>query len=252
MRISLIVVLVSLTEKKLMTTRNRSLLPLAVVAMVIVGLAANVNAAIIAEYEFTSGSASSTGPLGSNIGFKDGIVDVDAAAFTSDRLEIQGVDTAGGALGGTVYTDPDAGRIATENWVTFTITVPSTQQINLTTLDFDYTEIEPASFLLGVYTSKTGFTEGDHLLGLYRAGTPGGTVTTNNGTSVDLSGAAFQNLSGETVEFRFLLGDDSGATSRIHVLDNIELVGDITPDPATMSLLALGGLGLLRRRRNRA
>lgn len=220
----------------------------AVVAMAIVGLAANANAATVAMYEFTSGSASSAGPLGSDIGFEAGIV---GAAFTGDRLEIQGVDTAGGAIGGTVYTDPDATRIADENWVTFTITVPSTQQINLTTLDFDYTEIDPASFLLGMYTSKTGFTEGDHLLGLFRAGTTAGTFTTNNGTSVDLSAAAFQNLSDETVEFRFLLGDDSGATSRIHVLDNIELVGDITliPEPSSATLLGLGGLALILRRR---
>lgn len=121
----------------------------------------------------------------------------------------------------------------------------------MTSLTFDYTEIDPASFLLGVYTSKTGFTEGEHLLGLYRSGTNTGTFADNNGSSVSLAGTAFQNLTDETVEFRFLLGDDSGATSRIHVLDNIKLNGTVTaiPEPTTAALLGLGGFALILRRR---
>ncbi len=175
----------------------------------------------IAEYLFTSGSTASTGPLGSSIGFEPGITGSDAS---SGDLRINGLQTTGAALGGTVYTDVDQGRIATENWVTFSIIVPSAQEIDLTSLDFDYTDINPAQFLLGVYSSKTGFTEDDHLLGLFPA--------TANSYSVDLSGTmSLQNLSGETIEFRFLLGDDSGSPTRIHVLDNITLSGVIT-DPA--------------------
>ncbi len=79
-----------------------------------------------------------------------------------------------------------------------------------------------------------GFTEGDHLAGLFRAGLPGGTFTDHVGSSVDLSGAAYQDLAGQTIEFRFLLGDGSTATSRIHALDNIRLRGTITSPAGTV------------------
>ena len=211
------------------------------------------NAATIAEYTFTSGSTASTGSLGSNIGFEAGIVNNDTALLNNNQLEIQGIDTSSVIdVGHTSYAAADKDEIDGQNWVTFTIAVSDTQELDLSSLTFDYTEIDPASFLLGVYTSKTGFTEGDHLLGLYRTGTSSGTFTDNNGTSVALSGITeLQGLTDETVEFRFLLGDDSGATSRIHVLDNIVLNGDVTavPEPSSTALLGLGGLALILRRR---
>ena len=195
-------------------------------------------AEIVAEYTFTGGSTASTGPLGSNIGFEAGITGSDTS-FAD--LRINGLQTTGAALGGAFYADTEGDRIATNNWVTFSITVPDTQVIDLTSLDFDYTEIEPASFLLGVYTSKTGFLAGNNLLGLYRAGTPGGTFTDNNGISLALSGvAALQGLTDETVEFRFLLGDDSGATSRIHVLDNLVLSGADASRPEGLTIRSQG------------
>lgn len=229
---------------------NKTALSLATTCLTAALTAIDTHAAVITSFDFTGGTLNSTGGSSSStIGFEAGITGSDTS---SGDLRIQGLQTAGGALGGSAYTSHDEDRIASENWITFSITVSDTQEIDLTSLNFDYTEIEPASFLLGVYTSKTGFTEGDHLLGLYRNGIPGGTFTTNNGTSVDLSGVtALQDLTDETVEFRFLLGDDSGATSRIHVLDNIVLNGDVTvvPEPSATALLGLGGLALVLRRR---
>ena len=225
--------------------KTTQFLPLAAIAGLVLALAPAAQAAIIAEYTFTSGSTASTGPLGSSIGGE-------AGDTSSDDFRVNGDQVGGGANGGTVYTDVDQIRINNANWVTFTIAVPDTQEIGLTSLDFDYTKIYPTSFLFGVYTSKTGFTEGAHLLGLFHAGTDSGTFTEHNGTSVDLSGiTALQGLTDETVEFRFLLGDDTGLNTRFHVLDNIGLVGDITavPEPATMSLLAIAGIALIRRRR---
>ena len=220
--------------------------------------AASANAVTIAEYTFTSGSTASTGPLGSNIGFEAGIT---GSSTAGDELSIHGGQTAGSQNSGPDYDDVDQDRIATANWVTFTIAVSATQEIDLTSLDFDYTEIDPAAFLLGVYTSKTGlttgFTEGDHLLGIFDATTTAGplpntTFTDNNNTSVNLSGITeLQGLTDETVEFRFLLGDSSGSSSRIHVLDDIVLNGTVTavPEPSSTALLGLGGLALILRRR---
>jgi hypothetical protein len=133
--------------------------------------------------------------------------------------------------------------------VTFSIEVSAAQEIDLTSLTFNYDAILPAQFTFGVYTSKTGFTavgSGDHLLGLLT------NTASSYSTPLDLSGiGSLQNLTNETVEFRFLLGDDSGATSRIHVLDNIVLNGDVTavPEPSSTALIGLGGLALILRRR---
>ena len=205
--------------------------------------AASVNAVTIAEYTFTSGSTASTGPLGSNIGFEAGIT---GSSTAGDELSIHGGQTAGSALGPTIYTDTDEERIASENWVTFSIAVSAAQEIDLTSLTFNYDAILPAQFSFGVYTSKTGFTEGDHLLGLLT------NTASSYSTPLDLSGiGSLQNLTDETVEFRFLLGDDSGSNTRIYALDNIVLNGDVTavPEPSTTALLGLGGLALILRRR---
>lgn len=213
------------------TTKRRHLGLGAWMLLIVLFCTAGARAATLAKYEFTSGSASSTGPYGSDITFEAGI---SGAAFVNNRLEVDGSDTAGGALGGTDYTDPDGPPITSEHWVTFSVTIPAGIDVDLHRLNFDYTEVEPATFLLGVYSSEGGFTEGDHLTGFFRAGTPGGTFTDHVGTSVDLSGAAYQDIGGQTIEFRFLLGDGSGATSRIHALDNIRLRGTITSPRGTV------------------
>ena len=209
-----------------MKKRMCAVLDVRALLIVLLFCATSARASSLAKYEFTSGSASSTGSYGSDIGFKAGIGGHDTS---SGELRIKGRQTAGSALGGTVYTAHDEARITSANWVTFSVTIPKSVDVNLASLNFDYTEVLPATFLLGVYSSKGGFTEGAHIEGFFRAGSPGGTLTDHVGTTVDLSGAAFQKLRGETIEFRFLLGDNSGSATRIHVLDNIELIGTITP-----------------------
>jgi hypothetical protein len=64
--------------------------------------------------------------------------------------------------------------------------------------------------------------------------------------TIDLTGAAYQNLTNQTVTFHWYAG---GAGSGDIDIDTIIVNGNVTPEPATMSLLALGGLAILRRRR---
>lgn len=63
--------------------------------------------------------------------------------------------------------------------------------------------------------------------------------------TIDLSGAAFQNLTTPTT-FRFYVYSPGGGSSVD--FDNIVLNGAATPEPASLSLVGLGGLTLLRRR----
>jgi hypothetical protein len=67
--------------------------------------------------------------------------------------------------------------------------------------------------------------------------------------TISLAGASYQGLTNQTVTFHWYAG---GLGSGDIDIDTIIVNGNVTPEPATMSLLALGGLALLRRRRNRA
>jgi hypothetical protein len=66
--------------------------------------------------------------------------------------------------------------------------------------------------------------------------------------TVSLAGAAYQNLTNQTVTFHWYAGGEGSGDIDF---DTVIVNGNVTPEPATMSLLALGGLALLRRRRNR-
>ena len=71
----------------------------------------------------------------------------------------------------------------------------------------------------------------------------------------NLTDPAFQNVTGQTVEFAFSLVSDKRNDNRRHVIDNVELVGTVTavPEPGSLTLFGLGLLGLIGfgRRRKR-
>jgi len=67
--------------------------------------------------------------------------------------------------------------------------------------------------------------------------------------TVDLSGAAFQNLTAP-VTFRFYVYSPAAGSSVD--FDNVVLSGTATPEPGSLALLGLGGLALIRRGNRRA
>ena len=76
-----------------------------------------------------------------------------------------------------------------------------------------------------------------------------GTSTVN--ASFDLSGAAFNNLTGG-ITFRIDVRDSGSTASNASVrIDDIAVAGEVVPEPGSASLLAATALGcLLIRRRN--
>jgi hypothetical protein len=181
----------------------------------------------MALFEFTSGSASSSdadaSTTASDITIGSGIT---GEAFANNQLEIGGDDTAPANSGGNIEAQLQ-NAVANDMYFTFTVTIPGGTVVNLTSLSLSYTADNPFHFGIGVFMDKTGFSypsPNNSLYGFYTHSTVSKNIV------IDLSGAAFQGLTGTTVDIRVYASDGSSSDTRQHEFDDIALQGTIVPN----------------------
>ncbi|MCH7226888.1 PEP-CTERM sorting domain-containing protein [Haloferula sp. A504] len=211
---------------------------------------ASAQATVIAQYDFTGGSTASSDTELSTTASSFAASGI-TPSYTSNRVEIGGDDTPTVAFDPSNPSDLDTvmdAAITNGHYLSFTVTIDSATEVDLTSIDFDYTSTSGFDFGFGLFSDKTGFTVGNELAGVF--GNEGSDPSLSG--PIDLTGiTSLQNLTDTTVEFRFYLTDRSGSNTRIHLLDNVSLEGNVgaIPEPSSAFLLGFAFLGILRRRR---
>jgi hypothetical protein len=239
-------------------------LPILIVAVSLALVGAPARAAVLASYQFSGANATARAAATSSAsGLTAGSFSF-ASAFSDDVTASRaGFSSAGNLFARVTATTASdlAGAITAAEYVTVTITPDSGYQLNLTslTVDLGYS-LAAASVPLGVgvnlggsvFSSVDGFTAPSVLATqtFTAADTslePGATLFQN--VNIDLSGPAYQGLSGP-LEFRIYLYDNENTqTQPIHRVDNFVLNGTVVPEPSAALLGGIGLLALLRRRR---
>ena len=231
---------------------------LAAAASVLIGSSAQ--AAVLASYEFTGADAAARAVATTSAADLTAGSFSFASAFSDDVT----ASRAGFSSGGNIFARVTAttasdltGSITANEYVTVTITPDSGFELNLTsvTVDLGYTNSLAAgvgkSLSTSVFSSVDGFAAANVLGTKTFTAANNGTNYTYENLNIDLTGAAYQNLSGP-LEFRIYLYDEANAitdTQPIHRIDNFTLNGAVIPEPSAALLGSLGILVLLRRRR---
>jgi len=215
--------------------------------LIVAGLASSVSASLV-TYNFGSPGQETTNETSPAFGptTNDGNIVATAIQDTSGKVGIE-ISSAATTPVGAPYNrvDPQGNATSAANAVTngvfFSFTVTPNASMSLTDLQFD--AARGGSGTPRGYDVRSSVDNYATDLSTADLATIRPTYTH---VSIDLTGAAYQNLTTATT-FRFYVY--APATGNSVDFDNIVLNGTATPEPASLSLLGLGGLALLRRSR---
>lgn len=216
--------------------------------------ASSAHAVIVAEYQFTGGSAANSASSGiasaTSISYLPGSI-----SSTSSQFFIQNT--------GNAIPDSLALSLSNNNFLGFTVT-PTGDNLAFSSLSFGFgltnntTTVTTYTGNWAVFSSIDGFTSGSQIatgsFSLPNGSGAGGTFISPSPV-VSLTGVSgLQNVGG-AVQFRIYYWDNyaSGSSSLAIRFDDIQLDAAAVPEPGTMALFALGlGVCVWRTRRRAA
>lgn len=205
----------------------------------------SLHAAVLVNYSFTGGSAAPTTQDPDVTGSNAAWVGMANSGFSSST--------------GTAFVRADSvpASFSSGQYFEFTITADPGFTLSLDTLDFrmggQNTAAATYTVNANVRSSVGGFAS-DLTINPGTVTTASHTIANANTTSysdfsVDLSGAAFDNLT--TLTLRIYPSDDSVSNSKFYRYDTVTLNGTVTaiPEPTAVTLLTVSLVGLLAFRR---
>lgn len=206
------------------------------------GLSVPAQAVLVADYQFTSGSLSSSASSGiataSNMSLPRG--GITASQFLIENTGNLIPESLGLSISGNFY-------------LSFTVT-PTAENLAVSLLTFNFgltnntTTVNPYTGNWAVFSSVGGFTEGSQIQSgdfSLASGSGAGGIFVSPSPNVSLAAeSGLQNVSGPT-EFRIYYWDNSSvSTSNLKIrIDAVQLNATVVPEPSGVVLMGIAVLG---------